>query len=333
MKNIIGGAGAYAVLGARLFVSPPKSESIGWIVDRGSDFPPSIQDTIDEWETTCLMRDTPDRLTTRALNTYGPNEYRGKISTDVNRTLSESIDFKYLTPKIRLDTDSLNPELLRSKSFHAVCSPSRIIDIVTRLKARREEECSSEGLPPPMIVWEPVPDLCSPDELINCFEAMKMVDVVSPNHVELASFFIETIGEGKPHIDSKHCDASAVEKYAKAFIDSGIGSSQQGAIVVRCGKEGCYIASREQALWLPAYHQDVSKVVDPTGAGNAFLGGLALALARGHRLKEACMDATVAASFAVEQVGMPTLSNRGKTEKWNGQNVSDRRTEFYVRLR
>ncbi|UZP34577.1 hypothetical protein NXS19_002393 [Fusarium pseudograminearum] len=39
VKDILGGAGTYSALGARLLSPPPKSTSVGWIVDQGSDFP------------------------------------------------------------------------------------------------------------------------------------------------------------------------------------------------------------------------------------------------------------------------------------------------------
>lgn len=33
-----------------------------------------------------------------------------------------------------------------------------------------------------------VPDLCTPEELLNCTNVLPMVDVCSPNHAELAGF-------------------------------------------------------------------------------------------------------------------------------------------------
>jgi hypothetical protein len=75
--NILGGAGAYSALGARLFSPPPQSKSVGWIVDAGSDFPDEIRKTIESWNTNCSIRETPDRLTTRGWNSYGPSDYRG----------------------------------------------------------------------------------------------------------------------------------------------------------------------------------------------------------------------------------------------------------------
>jgi sugar/nucleoside kinase (ribokinase family) len=85
--------------------------------------------------------------------------------------------------------------------------------------------------------------------------------------------------------------------------------------------------------WIPAYHQDSSKVVDPTGGGNTFLGGLGVALGRGESLEEAVAWGAVAASFAIEQVGVPEMTVNDKDEElWNGQKVLDRLAELKGRL-
>jgi len=90
--------------------------------------------------------------------------------------------------------------------------------------------------------------------------------------------------------------------------------------------------------WLPAYFggpagtdngSDDKKVVDPTGGGNAFLGGLAIGLARGKEVLDAAAWGSVAASFAIEQVGMPTVGvdDEGR-EVWNGVRVEERLGDF-----
>jgi len=66
-------------LGARLFSPPPLSKSVGWIVDAGRDFPVELREVIGRWETTCVVRETPERLTTRGWNGYGENEQRGEV--------------------------------------------------------------------------------------------------------------------------------------------------------------------------------------------------------------------------------------------------------------
>jgi hypothetical protein len=47
-------------------------------VDVGSDFPAETLDVIESWNTACVFREDPSRLTTRAWNGYHPDEKRGK---------------------------------------------------------------------------------------------------------------------------------------------------------------------------------------------------------------------------------------------------------------
>lgn len=182
-----------------------------------------------------------------------------------------------------------------------------------------------------------MPDLCVPSEYENCLQALRHVDVVSPNHGELGGFF------GK---DTNGKDGfvnwSLIESLADHWLNSGIGSASSGGVVVRSGKDGCYIkVSTKSGRWIPAFHQSADHVVDPTGGGNGFLGGLAVGLVRcGERpsaenLEEAAIWGSVAASFAIEQVGMPVLRTEegdGK-ETWNGVIVGDRVAELKQRLK
>lgn len=184
----------------------------------------------------------------------------------------------------------------------------------------------------PLFIWEPVPDLCTPEELTNCFQALTHVDVVSPNHGELGSFFgVDT--NGKSHVDYR-----AIERLCDEWLQRGIGPERQGDIVIRAGKDGCLVARQGFRKWLPAYHQSAERVIDPTGGGNGFLGGLAVGLVRTettralHNLEEAAIWASIAASFAIEQVGMPVLSHAPQGETWNGTRVEDRLSEFRERL-
>ncbi|KIW08719.1 uncharacterized protein PV09_00662 [Verruconis gallopava] len=316
VQNIPGGAGSFSALGARIFSSPPVlSRAVGWIVDCGSDFPPALRHYLTEWETYCLMRETPDRLTTRGLNEYGEHDFRA---------------FRYLTPKRRLEFTDLMPEMLLSKSFHLICSPSRCIEQVEGILRRRSRELGVDVSKRPLFIWEPVPDLCTPSQLDVARQALRNVEVVSPNHMELCAFF--GISGSLP--DSGAVDRNMVERCADEWLSSGIGVEDgPGAIVVRAGREGCYIATRKQSCWLPAYHQSPEKVKDPTGGGNTFLGGLAVALARDKSLVEAAIWGTVAASFAIEQIGMPirTVGQDGK-ERWNGDRVAERLELYLQRL-
>ncbi|KAI1384876.1 Ribokinase-like protein [Hypoxylon trugodes] len=379
VKDILGGGGAYSALGARLFSPPPLSNSVGWIIDKGSDFPPALDDLVASWDTSVLMRSTPDRLTTRGWNGYDEHQNRA---------------FKYMTPKQRLTAEDLTPTLLASRSFHLICSPNRCRELVSEIKARRSGLTAPDGssLPRPIFVWEPVPDLCTPDELLNCTNTLPVVDIISPNHSELAGF----MGDNGLDPETGEISTKAVERACEQLLGSM--PLQSFAIVVRAGEKGCYVArnggrkrkvvgqpqrkktpkpsallhgglrpdtdmealfagllqdpegtvAREEIevdpgveRWLPAYHigdAGKDKVVDPTGGGNAFLGALAVALARGKSLEEAAAWGSVAASFAIEQVGVPVLTSEEgegdeKTEElWNGVNVNERFEGFKNRL-
>jgi sugar/nucleoside kinase (ribokinase family) len=308
----MGGAGTFSAIGARLFSPPQQSKSVGWIIDAGTDFPDELRNLVSSWETGVLFQPR-NALTTRGWNGYGENEHRA---------------FKYLTEKKRLTADDLTVELLAAKSFHLICSAVRCGELVQRLKERRAEAFGADT-PNPIIVWEPVPDLCTAEQLESTKAALKCVDVLSPNHEELGALFSF---EHKAGVVKE-----AVEKHAAELIASGIGAKGGGVVVVRSGKVGCYITrggSNQTKFWLPAYHTAQSKVVDPTGGGNGFLGGLAVGLVRtDFDVVEAARWGSVAASFTIEQVGMPQLtpSTADTTELWNGVSVQERLREFQQR--
>ena len=130
---------------------------------------------------------------------------------------------------------------------------------------------------------------------------------------------------------------------APFFASQTVGSFSQGALIVRAGDQGCYVKSHTEQRWLPAYYAPQNKVgindctpkvVDTTGAGNAFLGALAVSLLAGSNdtIFAACAG-NVAASFVVEQVGVPTLSSSvDGAELWNGADVSGRFQAYIARL-
>ncbi|KAF2849481.1 PfkB family carbohydrate kinase-like protein [Plenodomus tracheiphilus IPT5] len=318
VKDILGGGGSYSALGARMFSPPPQSQSVGWIVDCGSDFPPELRQVIAHWDSGVLLRETPNRLTTRGWNGYGEHEHRA---------------FRYMTPKLRIDHHALvGSPLLWSRSFHLICSPLRCIDLVQNILDLRQQASDVHSAERPLFIWEPVPDLCIPEEAENCLKALKFVDVVSPNHGELGGFFNKDTN-GKDSVNYR-----LIETLCGQWMDSGIGPHGTGGSVVRCGKDGCLVTRKGLQKWQPAYHQSADKVIDPTGGGNGFLGGLAVGLVRGgeqpgiENLDEAAMWGSVSASFAIEQVGMPVLSYTRDGETWNGVRVGDRLSEFKGRV-
>jgi sugar/nucleoside kinase (ribokinase family) len=196
----------------------------------------------------------------------------------------------------------------------------------------RDQVTETKAHARPLFIWEPVPDLCTPNELTNCLEALKVIDVISPNHSELGGFF------GADTNETDHVNFRSIEGLCDQWLQSGIGLKGEGGIVVRAGKDGCLVARRGSRKWLSAYHQSAEKVIDPTGGGNGFLGGLAMGLVRGETssgvsdLEEAAIWGSISASFAIEQIGMPVLSSTDNGETWNGARVEERKSEFKERL-
>lgn len=303
----------------------------------GSDFPAPFRDLINTWHTNCIFRLDNSRLTTTAWNGYGPNEYRA---------------FKYLTPKIRLDEKDLSDEQVLSRSFHMVCSPARCMSLVDGILDRRRNLLRARGLGPdtvdeelsPVFVWEPVPDLCTPEELVRLRKAAGHVDVVSPNADEFAAFFEEMPGYETRDSQVKWLLGASgnIVKEKKPL---------KAALVIREGAHGCttYMASLRDGLHLRAFHQSKERVIDPTGGGNTFLGALAIGLTgmtapdEGaldglavpddmRRLLLALVHASAGAGYAIEQIGMPSVS-AADGDSWNDVRYSDRFVEYLRRER
>lgn len=256
-------------------------------------------------------RDDP---TTKGWNGYSKNERR---------------DFKYLTPKIRIAENDLSPELLSSKSFHMVCSQERAIDLVNGILSRRKESCPK--LDKPIFIYEPSPDCAVPNALEETMATIQYVDVLSPNHSELAHLFNrgDEVHEGG-------FKASVVEECTQRLLDYATQHARSLSVIVRSGKEGCYIASNdctETRAWLPPYHQDQVKVVDPTGGGNGFLGGFGVGLVRTGSIIEATAWGSISASFCIEQVGIPVLGHDTEgLETWNDANPQQRLADWKKRI-
>lgn len=97
------------------------------------------------------------------------------------------------------------------------------------------------------------------------------------------------------------------------FIDKGI------AVITTLGAEGVLYQDKENEIVVKAF--PIKKIVDPTGAGDAWRGGFVGALLEGKELNETLKIANALASFAVENAG--TVNH-----KVNKKEVLKRATEL-----
>ncbi len=88
--------------------------------------------------------------------------------------------------------------------------------------------------------------------------------------------------------------------------------SAHGVVIVTLAERGALVLDAGDERLVPGCA--AARVVDPTGAGDAFAAGLAVALAEGRALLDAVRFANAVASFAVEAVGTEGLSDRAGVE-------------------
>ncbi|CEP62240.1 Mak32p LALA0_S05e01002g [Lachancea lanzarotensis] len=303
--DIVGGGGMFAMLGACIVgVEPKIAKQLRWIVDRGSDFPQSVTNQIDSWGTGVVFRDDKSRLTTRAWNLYGENDFR---------------KFKYLSKKKRIDVKDWIDEfglqqVCEIPVFHLVCAHDRASSMLNELQ-------NIANLEKKVFIWEPIPELCDAAHASQIHEVLSRNEriIISPNAEEGARLF----GLDEP---VSLQDSIEVLKRFDHFI------SDHDMCVLRCGKLGSLaLGTRQQGghreiVHLPAYHfTSPEKVVDPTGGGNSFLGGFSLGflLAKGD-LAIASICGNVAAGAIIEQLGVPQREGL----KWNGLTFEQRLNNY-----
>jgi ribokinase len=86
------------------------------------------------------------------------------------------------------------------------------------------------------------------------------------------------------------------ERAAEVLLGYGVGT-----VVVTLGARGALVKSRAGSAHIPAY--DAGPVVETTGAGDAFNGGLAVALAEGMETIEAVRFGCAVAAISVTRAG------------------------------
>ena len=93
---------------------------------------------------------------------------------------------------------------------------------------------------------------------------------------------------------------------SKTELDKKTLLTMAATIITTLGESGSLVSTREREIAVPAFK--VKKVVDPTGAGDSYRGGLLSGLARGLDIKQCAWMGSVCASFSVESYGTQEYS-------------------------
>ena len=124
-----------------------------------------------------------------------------------------------------------------------------------------------------------------------------LCDFVTPNEIEAETITGITVNSPK--------DAVAA---AEALLAKGAG----GAIIT-LGENGCLYHDGSNSVHVPAIN--AGPVVETTGAGDAFNGGFAVAIAEGHSPLEAIRFGTATAAISVTRPGTaPSMPTRREIE-------------------
>lgn len=147
------------------------------------------------------------------------------------------------------------------------------------------------------VVLNPAPVQPIPDELLQ------KVDIITPNEVEAQILTGVTIDTKSPQLEAQ------AQKAADYFFAKGV-----GAVIITLGSKGVFVSDgkRAEIIAVPEV-----KVVDTTGAGDAFNGGLVTAMAEGKDIFEAAIFANALASISVTRMGTtPSMPTRQEIDQF-----------------
>tara|TARA_B100001146_G_scaffold5018_1_gene4500 strand:+ start:196 stop:1134 length:939 start_codon:yes stop_codon:yes gene_type:complete len=118
-----------------------------------------------------------------------------------------------------------------------------------------------------------------------------------------------------------YCDVLLLNEFEAEQFTRRKNHDDQGAVlqslgpqqvIIKCGRKGARLYSGHSMDTIGVF--PVKNVVDPTGAGDAFGGGLAAALANDESIQEAIINGSALASLCIEGFGIESLHRASNNE-------------------
>ena len=272
VPNLLGGGGPQGVYGARLYC-----EDVGFLTRTGADLDESnlrelhgLDANLDGW------RQYPHLETPRLDIDYDDDQNMLNAEGEPMQVMRWEGNWSKL--------------LAQEIEWPASYRSARAVHLITELPKEQMVEAALQwkretgGL----ISLEPLFDKNQWNNLDAMMELVPQVDVVCPD----AGVACQVAG-----ID----DPGAAAAYWHSLGPSWV--------ALRAGAAGSYIAGSglKEPVHIPAMNIDVR---DPTGAGNAYAGGLIAALIDNPNLAMAACKATAAAALMLGTVGIPAFSDQ-----------------------
>lgn len=140
-----------------------------------------------------------------------------------------------------------------------------------------------QHFPSAVILWEPIQPFMVRENLAAFRAALPLIDIVSPNWLEAQQMY------------GIHDPADLI----RAMLDDGA-----SVAVLRMGEAGSMVGRQGQPQLITVPVVPVPQIIDQTGAGNTYCGGFLTGWLETHDLITAACRGAVAASFALEVLGV-----------------------------
>lgn len=266
------GTTAMAVLGGSgpqtAFGMKLWTDRVGLVGGVGHDWPLEAQAWLDAMAIDCAgIRHYPHYESLRAWQVTDWDGRRTQVWRTKGQAIPDQLAFRY---------DFLPISYRQAKALHYGIHPETPnLQIAQDLRRNNPEM---------MIAIEPFKDVDAPLPEAEVRAMLTAGQIFSPNVREAEML----VGKGVP--------LELVQR---------LGALGAAIVTLRMGSEGSLVYRHDtgEAWQIPAVPV---KLVDPTGAGNAYGGGFMAGWVLTGELKTAGLYASVAASFLVEQVGLPS---------------------------
>lgn len=269
IRGILGGGGPQAAFGARLW-----SDTVGFLSRSGTDIEDEHVQTLRDIDIDVSgWQRYPDIPTPRTRMSYDKNEYLQTGDSGLLTMVVSREDWLRLLAQVL----TLPSTYQQPKAIHLITEFPEEPMVETALKLQKQGAIFS---------LEPLVDFREWSNRDGILNLIQKVDIVTPDWPSASGI-------------AQSDDPKQVMAYW-----SKLGPH---LIAVRHGHHGSYVwdQDHDQIFHVPAVP---TEVVDPTGAGNSYGGGLCVGWAESHDARIAGCYGVISAKFLVERVGPPKMS-------------------------
>ena len=288
----LGGGGPQTAFGMRLPALAGWVESsgdVGLVAGIGRDLPDSAR----AW----LAAAGIDLAGVRETELSTPRAWQ-MLESDGRRTQIWQVQDNVIGAQLGRTLDRIPESYRQAKGFHLGIHPDELnLDFIHQLRS-----LTSMGMPAyqPVVSLEPFKPADRPLSDAALRQLCSAADILSPNVAEAQSL----VGNGSPdELVHRLTDVGA------SIVALRMGP--EGSLVCASGATHFSSASHLVPIHVPAVP---TTVIDPTGAGNAYCGGFLAGYAQTGDALIAARCGTVAASFLVEQIGLPPINEQLRIE-------------------